>query len=254
MARPIALVTGASAGIGEEIARQLAATHDLVLVARRRDRLQALADELSGTHRVEAVDLTDANSRRSLVERLSSDGTFVELLVNNAGFGSTGRFWELDADGEVLQVELNAVALTDLTRRLLPPMVERGRGQILNIASTAAFQPGPFMSTYFATKAFVLCFTEGLAFELRGTGVTATVHCPGATASEFGQVAGNDKNRLFTKGAVASSADVAADALAAMRSGKVVRVHGLANRVGAFLAPLAPRAIVLRLGAMLNQP
>lgn len=252
MTRPIALVTGASAGIGLEIARILSADHDLVLVARRKERLQALADELDGNHRVEACDLTDKDARRELVERLVD--VPIEVLVNNAGFGSTGPFWTNDADGEVRQVELNVTALTDLCRRLLPGMVARGRGRILNIGSTAGFQPGPYMSVYFATKAYVISFSQALAHELRGTGVTVTVHCPGATASEFAATAGNDVNWLFTKGSVATSKDVATDAVRAMRDGKRMRIHGLANRLGAWISSVSPAAFALPITARLNQP
>lgn len=252
MARPLALVTGASAGIGREIARVLAYDHDLILVARRRERLQALADELSGHHRVETCDLTDATERRALLERLSDQP--IDVLVNNAGFGSNGPFAENPPDGEVGQVQLNVIALVDLTRGLLPGMLERGRGRILNIASIAGFQPGPYMAVYYATKAFVLSFSEALAYELRATPVTVTVHCPAATASEFGDVAGNGKAKLFTEGHVDSAEVVAEDAVAAMHRGEVVRVYGLRNRLNTYLVGLVPRAILLPIVTRLNRP
>ncbi|TNE92145.1 MAG: SDR family oxidoreductase [Deltaproteobacteria bacterium] len=252
MARPLALVTGASAGIGREIARQLAADHDLILVARREDRLRALADELPGEHRVEVCDLTDKQARAALVERVGD--LPIAVLVNNAGFGSNGPFWENDADGEVRQVELNVTALVDLSRRILPGMLARGEGRILNIASTAAFQPGPYMAVYFATKGFVVSFTEALAYELRNSPVTVTAHCPGATASEFGDISGNGKAKLFTEGRVATAEEVAADALAAMRRGDPVRIHGFRQRMQAMLASMAPHVLVLPRVAALNRP
>lgn len=251
MSRPVALVTGASAGIGKAIATQLAGEgYDLILVARRQERLQELADTLQGNHRVESVDLTDKDARKALIERIAD--IEIEILVNNAGFGSNGPFAENDADGEVRQVELNVTALVDLSRRLLPGMLARKKGHILNIASTAAFQPGPYMSIYYATKAFVLNFTQGLAYELRGSGVTVTAHCPGATASEFGAIAGNDKARLFQYGHVATSEEVAAHALKSMRAGKPVAVHGFINAFLATATGFTPTFINIRVSAWLN--
>jgi short-subunit dehydrogenase len=242
LSRPLALVTGASAGIGREIARILAADYDLVLVARRRDRLEALAEELPGTHRVECCDLTAQDDRRALLDRVAS--LPIEVLVNNAGFGSNGPFCDNDPDSEVGQIELNCVALVDLTRHLLPGMVARGGGHVLQIASIAAFQPGPF----------VLSFTEALAYELRASPVTITAHCPGATASEFGAIAGNGSAKLFTHGPVDDPAAVAADAVAAMKRADPVRVFGLRNRVNASLVRFVPRGLLLPLVATLNRP
>ena len=201
-----ALITGASAGLGLEYARLFAADkHDLVLVARRRERLDALAAELAAAHGVKVhvvtADLMEPAAPQQIVDAVAALGVEVESLVNNAGFGTNGPFWELDPAKERGMIEVNVTALVALTRAFLPGMVQRKRGRVLNIGSTAGFQPGPYMAGYYASKAFVNSFTEGLAYELRGTGVTATVSCPGATATEFALVAGNEKSKLFKMGA-----------------------------------------------------
>jgi len=251
------LITGASRGIGLELAKLLAADgSNLVLVARSAQPLEALAEELRGAHgvevRVEVADLADPAAPGGLAEALAD--LQIDVLINNAGFGSTGAFWELPVEGEVGQVQVNIAALTALTRLFLPGMVARKHGRVLNIASTAAFQPGPYMSTYYATKAYVLSFSEGLAHELKGTGVTVTAHCPGATATGFGAVAGNDKNKLFTKMTPASAPEVAAHAYAAMKAGKAVSIHGLMNWFAAWSVRFSPRAVVPYITAVLNRP
>lgn len=252
-----AVVTGASAGIGRELARLCAKDgHHVVLVARRRAELEALAQELTSTHgvtvRVMPCDLGDARAREALCEELAD--LDVELLVNNAGFGSNGKFWENDATREIAMVELNVTALTHLTRRLLPAMVAKGRGRVLNIGSTAGFQPGPYMATYYATKAYVNSFTQALAFELKGTGVTATVSCPGPVATEFAAIAGNDKSALFKQaGGVADATSVALEAYRAMKAGKPIVVHGVSNKLSAKVAQLAPTRIVTAVAAKLNR-
>ena len=253
-----ALITGASSGIGRELAKWFAKDQvPLVLVARRGNELQQLAHELRSTFGVEVsvepADLTEPNVPARIHERLARDGRFVEYLVNNAGFGSNGKFWELDRARELAQVQLNVTALTDLCRLFLPDMVAAGRGRILNIASTAAFQPGPLMSTYYATKAYVLSFSEGLAGELDGTGVTVTCHCPGATETAFAKTAGNADSRLFQRSGVASAKEVAAHAYAAMKKGKPVAVHGALNRFGAWSVRFAPRAMAASVAKKLNQ-
>jgi len=252
-----ALITGASAGLGSEFARLFAADkHDLLLVARRRDRLDALAAELSAAHGVKAhvlaADLMDPAAPGAILDEVSRLGLEVEFLVNNAGFGTNGNFWELDAERERGMVEVNITALVVLTRALLPAMVKRGRGRVLNIGSTAGFQPGPFMAGYYASKAFVNSFTEALAYELRGTGVTATVSCPGATATEFAAIAGNDKTRLFKAGAM-TAAEVAESAYRAMHAGRPMVVHGAINRLSAWSSGLSPRAAVIAIAAALNR-
>lgn len=252
-----ALVTGASSGIGRELCNLFAADGvDLVVVARREERLRELADDLEARHditvRVEPCDLSEDGARDALRERLSADDVEIDFLVNNAGFGSNGPFHELDRERELDQVRVNVVALTDLTRTFLPGMVARGFGRVLNIASTAAFQPGPYMSVYYATKAYVLSFTEGIAHELDGTGVTATAHCPGATETEFAETASNDDTLLFKSG-VASAESVARHAYHAMQRGKTVAVPGLTNKIGAAMVRFSPRWLVRSIAAKLNR-
>lgn len=251
-----ALVTGASAGIGLDLARLFAADkHGLVLVARRKDRLDALAAELAAAHGVEvhtiAADLEDPAAPAAIVAEVERLGLTIDYLVNNAGFGTVGSFHELDARKEIAEVQVNIVALLALTRALLPGMVARKFGRVLNVGSTAGFQPGPLMATYYATKAFVNSFTEALWYELRGTGVTATVSCPGATATEFAKVAGNEGSRLFRIGAM-KSADVARGAYRAMHAGKPIVVHGLTNRLAAFSTRFTPRSVLRAIAAGLN--
>ena len=252
-----ALITGASRGIGRELARLFARDgHALILVARSTGDLETLAADLRDKHsadvRVEPTDLSDPASRAALCERLA--GVEVDVLVNNAGFGSNGAFHTLDLGRELAQIEVNIAALTDLTGRFLPGMVERGRGRVLNIASTAGFQAGPYMAVYYATKAYVIHFTEAIAVELSGTGVTATAHCPGATETAFAETAGNDKTKLFTKNAVASAEAVARHAYDAMWAGRPVAVHGITNKLGAVGTRFAPRAVVRALASALNRP
>jgi short-subunit dehydrogenase len=252
-----ALITGASAGLGRDFARLFAADgHDVVLVARRRDKLDELAAELERdagvTAHVLPADLTDRTAPVEIHDHLQANGVAIEFLVNNAGFGSTGRFAELDAQRELDMIAVNITALTHLTRLLLPSMIERGHGRILNVGSTAGFQAGPYMATYYATKAYVNHFSEALAHELAGTGVTVTVSCPGATATEFAGIAGNDKSQLFAA-AVARSEDVARAAYQAMMKGKRMIVHGARNRILVQALRVAPRRMVHGIAAKLNQ-
>ncbi len=252
-----ALITGASAGIGKELAKLFAKDGvGLVLVARRRDRLEELSQQLSAEHGVRTLvvdaDLGDPKSAAQIVEAVEREGLVIDYLVNNAGFGTNGPFAESDIERELSQIQVNVVSLVHLTRLVLPKMLTRGRGRILNIGSTAGFQPGPFMAVYYATKAFVNSFTEALWFELKDTGVTATVSCPGATATEFAQVAGNDKTKLFQMGA-ASPEQVAKEAYRAMKRGKPMVVHGLKNRVAMHSLRVSPRAAVRTLAATLNK-
>lgn len=256
-ARPLALVTGASAGIGLELCRLLAASdHDLVVVARRRDRLDALAVELTQAHggqcHVVTADLADPSAPQTIAGALRSKGLSVDLLVNNAGFGSNGLFHTLPLERELAMIQVNVTALVALTGLLLPGMVERGRGGVLNIASTAAFQAGPRMATYYASKAFVLSWSEAIAIELEGTGVRVTAHCPGATSSEFTAVAGTGKTRLFQQQKPATSREVAEHALAATQAGERVAIHGFLNQVGAFSVRFSPRGMAARIAARLN--
>lgn len=251
-----ALITGASAGIGRELARLFAADgHDLVLVARRLPELQALCTELEQQYRIDARAITCDLSSTSAVDELLVQVRALELdyLVNNAGFGTTGAFASLPADREVAMVELNVTALVRLTREALPQMLGRKKGRILNIGSTAGFQPGPYMATYYASKAFVNSFSEALAHELRGTGVSVTVSCPGPTETEFGAISGVDKTPLFRLGA-ASAASVARAGYRAMQRGQTMVVPGFLNWLVVEIVRISPRALVRTIAAALNRP
>lgn len=254
----VALITGASAGLGVEFARCFA--HDgraVALVARRRDRLEEVANTLRAENRVAHVypaDLEDPSAPAALFEALARDGHSVTWLVNNAGFGSCGTFAELDPARELAMLEVNVRALTALTRLALPGMIARGRGCVLNIGSTAGFQPGPYMATYYASKAYVNAFSQAVAVELEGTGVTLTLSCPGATRTEFAGVAGNDRSKLFTAMKPASAAEVAREAYHAMNAGRRMVIHGAMNAFGVQGLRLLPRAAVLSIAARLNRP
>lgn len=253
-----ALITGASAGIGAELAKRCAREgHDVVLVARRRDRLAALADELRTRHAVRTfvvdADLGDPAAPQKVYDEVARLGLAVDVLVNNAGFGSNGPFAALDLARELEQVRVNISALVHLTGLFLPGMRARGRGRVLNLGSTAGFQPGPFMATYYATKAFVNSFSEALSYELKGTGVTCTVSCPGPVATEFAGIAGNHRSPLFDSG-VATAADIANEAYDAMMAGRPMVVHGLKFKAMTQSLRISPRAVVLAVAARLNQP
>lgn len=258
MPTPVALVTGASSGLGEQFARLFAKDgHSVVLVARSQGRLEHLAEELERLHKVKAhvvpVDLTQPGAPELIEAKVRSLDVEVEWLVNNAGFGSNGPFLDLERANEVGMVQVNCTALLDLTHRFGRGMRERKKGRILNIASTAGFQPGPFMATYYATKAFVVSFTEALAHELQGTGVTATCSCPGATQTEFGARSGNGESMLFKQPGIPSAADVAHHAYDAMMQGEVLSVHGPMNWLGVEALRFAPRRWVRGLAAALNR-
>ena len=251
-----ALITGASAGIGRELAHLFAADgHDLLLVARRLPELEALCSELAGRHGVKAravaCDLGSPSALSQLL--LEVRGLELDYLVNNAGFGSVGSFAELPAEREAAMVELNVSAVVRLTREVLPGMLARRKGSVLNLGSTAGFQPGPYMATYYATKAFVVSFSEALAYEVRGTGVSVTVSCPGPTMTEFGALSGVDRLRLFEHG-VASAASVARGAYRAMLRGRPMVIHGLKNWLLVQSLRISPRALVRAITALLNRP
>jgi short-subunit dehydrogenase len=251
MATPVALITGASAGLGVEFARQLSARgHRLVLVARRKDRLDALAAEL-GNARVVACDLGEPGAVAGLMADILAHGETVSLLVNNAGFGLGGRFASLDGPRQRSMIDLNCGALTQLAHAVLPDMMARKQGRILNVASTAAFQPGPGMAVYFATKAFVLSFTEALHEELRTTGITVSALCPGPTATEFGTAAGFAPSSAINRLA-ANAEDVVRAGLDGIDAGRAVVIPGLLNKAGAQGHRLLPRALLRRLAGMVK--
>jgi hypothetical protein len=249
--RKVALVTGASAGLGVEFARQLSKRgHRLVLAARRKDRLEELAKELGNARAVE-IDLSKTNGAAKLMADIGANGETVDLLVNNAGFGLIGRFAELDAKRERQMIDLNVGALTDLCRAAAPAMIERRSGAILNVASTAAFQPGPKMAVYFATKAFVLSLSEALHEELKRHGIKVSCLCPGPTRTEFGEVAGFRGNSLFDR--VAMSADKVVEiGLKGLEANRAVVVAGWLNRVGATSTRFAPRSVVRKIAGSIK--
>jgi uncharacterized protein len=254
--RPLALVTGASAGIGAELARELARHgHDLILTARSIGPMQTLAQdlrEIGAEATVIPVDLSKPGAAATLAHDIAIRGLSVDVLINNAGLGALGRFDRVDPAriGEILQV--NIVALTELTRLLLPGMIGRRRGRIMMVASVAAFQPGPRMAVYFASKAYVLSLGEALAHELRGTGVTVTVLCPGATATNFFAVAGADNSRIAGRLRRMMRADIVARrGYQALAAGQPVVVTGWVNRFLALLGRFVPHWVSLRVAELL---
>lgn len=256
MAKPLALVTGASSGIGVELARDLARRgHDLVLVARREPALRELAQALSRDHGVHchvmAHDLTAPGGVRALVAELAQAAVSPDVLVNNAGLGLVGDHLGNAWDDERRMIDLNITALTELTHALLPAMVQRRQGRILNVASTAAFQAGPGMAVYFASKAYVLSYSEALHHELRKTGVTVTALCPGPTESEFVAVASKRRKvSLADHVPFASAAGVAQTAVAATMRGQAIVVPGLVNKLGVWSTRITPRWLLRPLVAM----
>ncbi len=247
-----AVVTGASSGIGEAFARAIDRRgYALLLVARRRDRLEALAASLRRAE-VLAADLGDPAEVARVAAHAQSLGD-VELLVNNAGFGSNGAFVELDPAREVDMVKLNVLAPLTLAQQLLPSMVARRQGGVINVSSIGAFQPVPFMATYGATKAFVLSWSEALAEELRGSGVRVTCVCPGPTATEF-FTAGGVNPRMGKVPHVMSADELVARTLDAFDDGRAVLVPGLINWLTAFVTRLFPRIVVRAVTARISAP
>jgi uncharacterized protein len=246
--RPVALVTGASSGIGAALARELARHgHDLVLSARSLAPMEALAVELRALGAAATIivaDLAQSGGTAQLVSELEARGIDIEVLINNAGLGAFGRFTRIDAARNAEMLQVNIVALTELTQALLPAMLARRRGKIMLVASTASFLPCPHMAVYGATKAFVRSFGEALAEELKDSGVTVNVLCPGTTATNFFDVAGNTPTALQSARMMSAEA-VAKLGLAGMMRGERVTVAGLANRVLAFAATHTPHFLSL---------
>lgn len=249
--RPVALITGASAGLGVEFAHQLSKRgHRLVLVARRKERLDALAGEL-GNARPVSIDLSEAESAAKLMADVDAAGEQIDLLINNAGFGLRGYFTEQDPLRLRQMIDLNCGALTELCRAVLPQMIERRSGAILNVASTAAFQPGPGMAVYYATKAFVLSLSEALHEEAKPHGVKVTALCPGPTRTEFGDVAGFSESAALTRVSM-EAAPVVRRGLEAVEKNRAVVITGGLNKTIAFSTRLAPRVVARKVAGALN--
>ncbi|MGA8151123.1 MAG: SDR family oxidoreductase [Terriglobales bacterium] len=242
-------ITGASGGIGYELAKLFARDHyNLVLVARSAAKLAQFADELQREFGVSvrpiALDLTAAPAPQFLFDQLQREGIVIDILVNNAGYGVLGEFANVPLEENLGQIQLNVTALTHLTRIFLSPMLERRSGKILNVASTAGFQPGPRMAVYYATKAYVISFSEALANELQGTGVTVTCLCPGATDTGFASRAGNDQTRLFKQVRPMDAETVAQDGYQGLLAGKTLVISGFRNWMVAQSVRFAPRKLV----------
>ncbi|MFC4424578.1 SDR family NAD(P)-dependent oxidoreductase [Deinococcus navajonensis] len=249
-----ALITGASSGIGEALARQLFTRGaQVILVARSEGKLNELAAQLTRTHgaqpQVIAMDLTRPDAGERLERELASRSLQVDFLINNAGVGGFSEFWAQDPVEIQNMIALNMATLTDLTRRFLPGMVERGRGRVLNVASTAAFMPGPLMAVYYASKAYVLSFSEAINEELRGTGVSVTALCPGPVDTGFQAAAALDQSKLLSgphRMAMLSADEVARQGVEAMLRRQPVKVTGRINQVQTLLPRWLPRSVLPR--------
>lgn len=248
------LITGASAGIGEEFAKQLAKQgENLILAARRVDRLDALAAKLQADHNIQvktvAADLVAPNAAEELVRKIDQAGWPIKGLINNAGFGERGPFAKIDLARQLNMIQLNVTVLVDLTHRLIPALEKQPDAFVINVASTASFQAGPNMAIYYATKAFVLSFTEALHEELKKKGIKVSALCPGATQSEFAQESNMTDSVLFKAGVMTSEA-VVHKALA--NRNKAIVIPGFKNWLGMFLGKLSPRSITRKLAALMQ--
>jgi short-subunit dehydrogenase len=254
-----ALITGASAGLGYEFAHLFARDrYNLVLVARSGPRLAELAEQLRQQHGIAVksipLDLGLPQASQTLFEETQRAGIHVDVLVNNAGYGLSGKFADLPPEESYGQIQLNVTALTLLTRFYLGPMLERRSGKIMNVASTAAFQPGPLMAVYYATKAYVLSFSEAIADEVRNTGVSVTCFCPGATLTEFQKRAQTENSRLFKQLSPMDAKTVAADGYRALMAGKTVAISGFKNWLVAESVRFAPRKVVTAISRWVAEP
>jgi short-subunit dehydrogenase len=258
MAKERALITGGSVGIGAALADVFAEHgHDLVLVSRKRDKLEARGRAIHDRFGVDVVcvpeDLSDPKGARRLHQAVTSRGLDVHYLVNNAGVGLYGKFAATDLDAELKMIQLNLTSVVELTKLFLAPMIERRRGRILNVASTAAFVPGPWMSIYYASKAFVLSFSQAIDYELQPHGITVTTLCPGPTESEFKVRAGSQRSRLF-EAFVMEAEPVARVGYEAMMKGKAVAIPGLRNKMIPVAARLTPRPVMAKLSHRAARP
>ena len=252
-----ALITGASGGIGYELAKLFARDHhSLVLVARSADKLAQIASELQTrgvSVKTVALDLAEPPAPKFLFDQLQREGIAVDILINNAGFGALGKFAQMPDDQIFGQINLNITALTQLTKLFLPPMLARRTGRIMNVASTAGFQPGPLMAVYYATKAYVISFSEAIANELKDSGVTVTCFCPGATHTGFAKRAGNDKSRLFKQLGAMNADKVALDGYRALMEGRTLAISGLHNWLVAQSTRLGPRKMVTAISRWVSE-
>ncbi|MBL4716802.1 MAG: SDR family oxidoreductase [Bacteroidia bacterium] len=244
-----ALITGASNGIGLELAKLLAQDSiDLVLTARSEDKLEQLQQELTNEYNVKVYiikcDLSEIDSAKTLYEEVKNLGLNIDILINNAGFGDFGRFTETDWGKEQQMIQLNMTSLTQLTKLISKDMIKTSGGKIMNVASTAAFQAGPLMAVYYATKAYVLYFSEAIAHELKDNNITVTCLCPGPTESGFQAATGNEKSKLVKGKKLPTSKEVAKYGYKAMKKGKVVAIHGTLNYVMVNASRFLPRNIV----------
>ncbi len=244
-----ALITGASGGIGHELSRIFAENgYDLVLVARNAEELDSIKEELEGTYGIKAhviiKDLSEKDAALSVYEEIMGREHEIRILVNNAGFGDYSPYYESNWNKQYEMIQVNIVSLMQLTRLFLPHMIENGEGRILNIASIAAFEPGPYMSAYYASKAFVLSFSEALSAELKGTGVTVTASCPGPTRTGFDSAAGEGAVKMFSSIKTSSPEDVARFSYRSLMKGKVVAVPGLTNKFLVSIQRILPRSTV----------
>jgi short-subunit dehydrogenase len=252
-----ALITGSSSGIGYELAKLFARDHhNLVLVARSADKLALVASELQArgvSVKTVALDLAEPLAPKFLFDQLQREGIAVDILINNAGFGALGKFAQMPDDQIFGQINLNITALTQLTKLFLPPMLARHTGRIMNVASTAGFQPGPLMAVYYATKAYVISFSEAIANELKDSGVTVTCFCPGATHTGFARRAGNDKSRLFKQLGAMNADKVALDGYRALMEGRTLAISGLHNWLVAQSTRLGPRKMVTAISRWVSE-
>lgn len=258
MSRPVTLITGASSGIGKVFAERLAKEgHDLILVARRQAELEALSEKLQGAHGITAhvlpMDLARQEAPRLIFEEVSKRGLMVEGLINNAGFGMHGALEANDALELERMLQLNVMALTMLTRLFLPGMLERHSGTIVNVASTASFQPNPMFAAYSASKAYVLSFSEAIAVEVRDRGVKVVALCPGPTKTEFAETAKFSAG-LFPDAIWMTAEAVVEEGMKAIRLGKVVQIPGALNAAMARVVPFVPRPLLTQITRRLFQP
>lgn len=258
MNKDYVLITGASSGIGFEFAHEFAKRGNyLILTARSKDKLEELAEELRKLYLIKveviAIDLSKINSGSELYSHINKLGHHVKVLVNNAGFGDHGPFVNSNLNKQQQMIHLNCTSLVDLCHIFLPPMILKKSGFILNVASTAAFQPGPYMSVYYATKAFVLSFSESLSAELEGTGVSVTALCPGPTISGFSSAAGLKNLILFDKFKLPTSAEAAQFGIESMERGKVVAVHLKINYILTLISRVTPKFAIRKVMKFLQK-